>query len=215
LSAACPWCRERIPALHKEPTCGTCGREIQDKSGNRLRPLDLDFEKIVTDADERSLTWIKRGAIFAFVCGALGSLGVFAGPVAVVAFVLLFAGQFVWARFFVGRPYTRHFGAVRKFVTRWTSRLALVFVIVPLHGTVLAIPLLGLVLSPAVFAGTCWILRAYFRFHLEREHRRQGVTVLEKLLLVVLAFVSLLLLVLFALVLWGVISFLPEAGAGK
>ena len=88
------------------------------------------------------------------------------------------------------------------------KRLAIVLLVAPLLGTVF-IPFLGIVAAPAVFAGTCWVLRAYFRYHFLREHRREGVTVLEKVFLVVMAALFVLLLIVFGVLVWLGVSFLP------
>jgi hypothetical protein len=204
--SACPWCREALPSGPAPAVCPRCGKQLADSKGERLRPLDLDFEKILADADERSLRWTKRGVVFALVLGAVALVP----GISVVAALLLILGQFFWARFLVARPYLVHFGGVRRLVTRWLGRLFLIAVVSLPLGTVAApVPGLGLVVGPVVFGGTCLIFRSYFRFHLHREHRREGVTFLEKVFLVILSFLAVIALIVFALIAWGVISFLP------
>lgn len=205
--SACPWCREALPAVAAGPLCPHCGKELSDASGARLRPLDLDFEKILADADEQSLVWTKRGVLFALAMGLLS----FVPLLGTVAAVVLVLAQFFWARFLIARHYHRHFGGVRRLVTRWIGRLFLVAVVMPGHlvPSLPQIPGIGLVVGPLVFGGTCAIFRLYFRFHLLREHRREGVTFLEKVFLVVLAFLAVIVLVLFGLFAWGMLSILP------
>lgn len=212
MSAACVWCRESLPAFRPPPACPRCGKDLVERSGARLRPLDLDFEAIVAKADASTLLWSKRSVVFAL--GA-GLVGVVPNPLSAIAFVLLFLGQFFWARFLIAAPYARHFGTTRKLVARWLTRLVLVLGVMPLHGAALAIPFAGFILSAGIFAGTCWAFRAYFRFHLLREHRREGVLVVEKVFLVLLVLVFVLCLVFFAAVLGLVLSFLPEGAVGR
>lgn len=206
--SACPWCRERLPAVEKAPNCPRCGKQLTDSSGARLRPLDLDFEKILEDADGRSLAWTKRGAIVALVLGVVALVPV----VAPFAALVLILALFFWARFLVARPYLRHYGAVRRLVTRWLGRFFIVLVAAPALGAsagFVPVPGLAIVGGPVVFGGTCAIFRWYFRFHLLREHRREGVTVLEKVFLVLGAILCVVGLVLFGLFAWVILSLLP------
>lgn len=179
----CPWCRESLPVLAAGKACPHCGRAIEEASGGKVRTLDLDYAAILADADASSWRWTRRGAFFALALAAVSLVPV-AG--AAIAYVLLVVGQFLWAGLLVSRPYHRHFSPVRRLVARWVRRLGLVFVVVPLHAAAF-VPFLGLAASPAVFFGACWLVRAYSRFHLVREKERRPVTVLEKMLLVVLA----------------------------
>lgn len=180
----CPHCRESLPVFRPPPACPHCGRPLADDAGDRVRPLDLDYERILADADAGSLTWAKRGAIFAFVLAALALVLPVVG--ATVAYVVLVIAQFVWTGFFIARPYHRHFSPLRRLVTRWVRRLVTIFVVLPLHAAVF-VPGVGLVASPAVFFGAAWLTRAYVRFHLVREKERRPVTFPEKLLVGVLA----------------------------
>ncbi|MCE9635168.1 MAG: hypothetical protein K8T90_05615 [Planctomycetes bacterium] len=202
--SVCPWCREALPTFDKSAACPKCAKPLVDAAGARLRPLDLDFEKFLTDADAASLLWTKRGAIFAFVLAALSLVTI----VAPFTILILILGQFFWGRFFIARRYTRHFAPLRRMVTRWISRLVLVLLVSPAYAAV-GIPGLGLVVAPLVFGGTCLGLRAYFRFHFLREHRREGVTLFEKAFLVLLAFVFVVMMVVVGLLVWAGASLLP------
>lgn len=204
--SACPWCREALPAFGAPAACPKCAKPLVDGSGARLRPLDLDFETILADADAASLLWTKRGAVFALAMAVL-SLVPLVAPFSILALIL---GQFFWGRFFVARRYARHFAPLRRMVTRWIARLVLVLLVSPAYAAV-GVPVLGLAVAPLVFAGTCLALRAYFRFHFLREHRREGVTFLEKVFLAVLVVVFLVGLVVLGLVLWLGASLLPGA----
>ena len=68
----CPWCRETLP-LRAGAACPHCGKPLEETSGAKVRPLDLDYDAILRDADESSLRWCNRGAAFAF-CAALFSI---------------------------------------------------------------------------------------------------------------------------------------------
>lgn len=209
--SACPWCRERLKPLAKDTKCPTCGKELVDQSGQPLRAIDLDYEAILRDADERSLLWTKRGAIWGFSLAGIGLVSTFVfPPLTVLVVFVLIVSQFVWTRFFVLRPYVRHFSPLRRLTTRWISRLSLVLFVAPLHGGAL-VPGLGLLTTPAIFGGTCWLLRAYHRVHFVREHRREGMMVLEIVFLVVLALAFVCMLGLSYLFLETVLSWLPES----
>jgi hypothetical protein len=199
--SACPWCRESLPGFKAPPACPKCGKSLVDSTGATLRPLDIDFEAILLDADATSSKWVKRGAIYALVLGALAIVP-FLAP---FALFLLLVSQLFWGRFLIARRYTKHFSPVRRFTTRWMARLAVLVVMPWLYAT-LFIPFLGVVTAPAIFTGINWGLRTYFRFHFLRENRREGVTFVEKIFLVLFAMLFVLMLVLFALIAWGVLS---------
>jgi hypothetical protein len=199
--AACPWCREPLPALKLPLLCPHCGKTLVDPEGGRLRPVDLDFETILADADEASLRWIKHGIVWSLVLGVLAAVPVLAP----VAYLVLLFSQLFWGRFLVARRYAVHFSPVRRFTTRWISRLTVLTIMSWFYATVL-IPFVGIVTAPALFTGINWAIRAYFRFHFLREHRRQGVLLVEKFFLVVLAVLFVLMLGLFALLMWGILS---------
>jgi hypothetical protein len=204
--SACPWCRESLPAIGAPAACPHCGKALTDTSGGRLRPIDIDFEAILGEADAASMTWLKRGAVFSAVVGLLASV-----PVPVVtglALVVLIVAQLFWGRFLIARRYLRHYSPLRRFTTRWLARLVLVMFLLPLHGSAF-VPFLGVVTAPAVFTGTNWILRAYFRFHFLREHRREGVLLVEKVFLALLAVLFVLGIVVFALFASVILSWLP------
>lgn len=203
--SACVWCREPLPALGKLAACPHCAKALVDASGAPLRKIDLDFEAILAAADETALRWTKRGVWFALAMAVLAQVPLVA-PFAIL--VLLLAQPF-WGRFLVARPYVRHYGATRRFVTRWLSRLLVLLLVMPAYGSV-GVPFLGLVTAPLVFGGTCWGLRAYFRFHFLREHRREGVVFLEKVFLVLCVLVFVTLIVLFGILVWAGASFLPS-----
>jgi hypothetical protein len=194
----CPWCREQVPALARAAQCPHCGKNLQDERGEAVRTLDLEFDAILADADARSLLWTRRGVAFA-LGAALFSL--VPGPGAAVSAVLLGLGQLFWCGFLVSRPYHRHFGPMRRLVTRWVRRLATLLVVLPLHASTF-VPGLGLLTAPAVFFGACWATREYGRFHLLRERRRDPILFLEKALVFVLAACLLGGLCTFGVLLW-------------
>lgn len=202
--SVCPWCREALPTFGTLAACPKCAKPLVDAAGARLRPLDLDFETLLTDADSASLLWAKRGAIFALVLAAVSLVPILA-PFAILILIL---GQFFWGRFFIARRYTRHFAPLRRMVTRWIARLVLLILVSPAYAAV-GIPVLGLVVAPLVFGGTCFAIRAYFRFHFLREHRREGVTLFEKAFLVMLAIVFVVMMVVVGVLVWAGASLLP------
>lgn len=197
----CPHCRETLSVLSKEPLCPHCGRAIRTDEGAKVRQIDLEGDKILAEADERARVWMKRGAIYAVVVALLGVVPLFAP----IAYVLLVAGQFFFARFGVARPYAAHFGAMRKLVARWVSRLVLVFIVIPAHSAV-GIPGLAVVTAPLVFWLTLLGVKTYFRFHFGRERERKGILAVEVVLLIVMALVLLASGCILGLVLYGVLN---------
>jgi hypothetical protein len=181
----CPWCREQVPALGGGAACPHCGKPLESGEGEKVRPLDLDYERVLAEADASSWRWSVRGAAFALVTALVSLLPLAGGA---IAYTVLVVGQFVWTGVLVARPYHRHFSPARRLVTRWVRRLGLLLVVLPAHAAAFAPPL-SLVLAPAVFVGACVAVRAYCRFHLVREKERLPVTAAEKALLVVMAVV--------------------------
>ena len=197
----CPWCRETLSVIAKAPLCPHCGRTVTNDAGERIRDIDLEYDRIAAEADSGSLTWVKRGMVIALVLAVLAVVPV----VAPVAYFLLVIAQFVIARFFVARPYTRQFGAVRRLVTRWTSRMVLFMIVMPAHAAAF-VPGLAILVSPLVFGLTLWGLRAYMRFHLKRERERIGVLFVEKVFLVLLVLFVLTSGCVFGLVIYGAVT---------
>jgi hypothetical protein len=185
--------------------CPHCGKALEAAPGQAVRTLDLDYDAIVAEADASSLKWTKRGAVFAFALAVFSLVPVVG---AAVAYFLLLVGQFFWTGFLIARPYQRHFSPMRRLVTRWVRRLGLLFIVVPAYGATF-VPVLGLVAAPAIFSGTCWLVRAYHRFHIRREKERRPVTFAEKVLVFVLAFI-----VLGGLCLTGVLVYLGVLALG-
>ena len=121
--------------------------------------------------------------------------------------VLIF-GQFLFARFGVARSYAIYFGASRKLVARWVSRLALVLIVVPAHSAVIVpgFAIVTVVTAPLVFWLTLLGVRAYFRFHFVRERERLGVLAVEQVLIVIMACVVLAGGCVLGLLLYGVLN---------
>lgn len=182
----CPWCRENLPAaaaLGRVPdACTHCGRALRNESGDRVRDVDLLGPEAESEAYAAASRAAVRGAVVAAGLGALTILPLLT-PVAYVAAVI---AMFVTGRFFVCRPFARHFSPLRKLVTRWNARLATLLVILPAYALAVPVPGLGALLWPAVMFGWAVALRTYFRFHFRRERAGEGILAVEKLLLLVL-----------------------------
>jgi hypothetical protein len=179
---------------------------VVDDEGRALRPLDVDFAGRTAELDRQSLASTRNGALLALVVCLFGLA--LTPPIAAVGVVV---AQFVWVRLFVVARYRRHFSTTRRIVTRWLSRLVMVF-LVGFH-LALALPIVQLVASPALFAALCAAAWAYHRWHLQREHDRLPIGLLEKALLVVAALVVLVTLALLIL-LGGLVSWLAGAFGG-
>lgn len=183
----CPWCREELSALaalrSRADACPHCGKQLTDPSGETVRDVDLLPPGAEGEADAAAKRAAARGALVAAVLGLL-TLVPLLSPFAYVAAVV---AMFVTGRFFVCRPFARHFSPLRKLVTRWNARLATWLVVLPLYALPVPIPGAAAVAWPLVLWGWAHVLRAYFRFHFRRERAREGILGIEKVLLLVLA----------------------------
>ena len=200
----CPHCMTDVPSLLGAPDeCPHCGRALKDAAGHRVRDLDQDFPAISSGLDEQSLRRLKQGAIVCVVLSLANLVLPFFAP-------LIFIQQIIWARPLISAPYARHFSPSRRIVTRWLSRF-FVFSMASLHvgGAVPGVHFALVIASPIVFVLTCGTTWAYHRFHLQREHDREPVMFVEKVLLVVGALCALLALagmILIGLAVGGAIS---------
>jgi hypothetical protein len=207
----CPHCRTEIRALKRPEECPHCGRPLKNEEGHAIRPMDEDFDGLFEELDERSLGRLKTGTIVVTAVSAIGLLGFLFPPILAIVPIVVVVLQFIWARPLIAGPYARHFGVGRRILTRWISRLGVVTAS-SFHVSGL-VPGVQVLVSPVLFAAICGTSWAYHRFHLRREHNRQPVHVLEKILLVVLALVFLLLIgaiVIVFLLLDGLIGGSPK-----
>lgn len=195
----CPNCREPVPA-QESGACPHCGRPLRDEAGQKLRPLDLDFEGQLKALDARAFAATWKGAVFAFVAWLL----VFVPLVQFLSPILLVFGQLVWVRIGIAGPYRRHFGTGRKIVTRWLSRLV-VASIASFHIVVLVIP--GA--NPLLFAGACALCWVYFRWHLKREHEHLPVAWFERILLGLAVLLLILSVIAVVVLVWVLSSLFP------
>ncbi len=198
----CPHCRETLSVLSKEPNCPHCARPIRTDEGAKIRQIDLEGDKILAEADERARVWMKRGIVFAAITGLVGAI------LPPVAYLVLFAGLFFFARFGVARPYATHFGAMRKLVARWVSRLALLYAGGGALGVILTpgLGFLAVFVAPLVFWLALLGVKTYFRFHFGRERERKGILAVEVVLLFVMALVLLASGCIVGLLIYGVLN---------
>ncbi len=176
------------------PECPACGRSLRNEQGLDVRELDRDFDTLKTELHETALRRIKKSAIVILVLGLLNSAGAAIPIVNVPLIIVIVIAHFFCSRFLVCAPYAKHFGFTRRVVTRWLSRMFVLFMAGFHTGGV--VPVVAPLVSPVVYLATAGTVWWYHRFHLEREHRREPVTILEKLFLIVAV---LLVLALFAL----------------
>ncbi len=155
-----------------------------DDEGRTLRTVDNDYPTLLAKLDEKSLHRLKQGAIVVAVIAVIGVIPV----IGTLAGIPLLICHFIWCRSLICVPWSRHYSAGRRILTRWLSRF-FVITTATLHGTV-AVPFLAILVSPAVVAGTAAICWWYHRMHLDREHRRLPIHVVEKVLVVVAAVVA-------------------------
>ena len=180
----CPHCRTRIRAIRRPDACPHCGRSLVDDDGRALRTVDNDYPALRARLDEKSLHRLKQGAVVVAVIAVIGVIPV----IGALAGIPLLICHFIWCRTLMCVPYSRHYSTGRRILTRWLSRF-FVLTTATLHSSV-AVPFLAILVSPAVVAGTAGICWWYHRLHLEREHQREPIHLLEKILVGVAAVVA-------------------------
>ncbi len=183
-----------IRAFFRTPdVCPHCERPLKDGSGNALREIDKDFEGLRERLDAQTLRRLKGGTLICALLSASNALGIALPFLLPLLPTIIMIQQIIWARPLISAPYARNFSPSRRIVTRWLSRF-FVFTMASLHihGVVPGANLVQFVTSPLIFLITCGTTWAYHRFHLQREHDRQPVLFVEKVLLVLGGLLALL-----------------------
>ena len=175
-----------------------------------LREIDRDYEGLRERLDVQSRERLKHGTLVCAVLSAANALGLALPFLLPILPTIIAIQQIVWARPLISAPYARHFSPSRRIVTRWLSRF-FVFTMASLHvhGVFPVANLFQVVVSPLIFVLTCGTAWGYHRFHLDREHGREPVLLVEKLLLVLAGLFALLAvagLIFVAVVLGGILG---------
>ncbi len=180
----CPHCRSRLPYGFGGDACPQCGRALEATGGETLRPIDVDYEGKVRDLDARAWGRTGKGALIAAALAAAG----YVPGLSIIGAPVIFFFQIIWVRMAIVAPYRAHFTGVRRFITRWLSRLALIPA-ASLHIGLAQLPGVNLIAVPGLFAALCAAAWVYHRWHLGRERERKPVGLLEKIVLWVVALV--------------------------
>lgn len=137
------------------------------------------------------------GAVALGVLHLVPPLAPISAAVGVVAVPLFLLGHAIALRILLVNPSRRTFrgSRSRRIVTRWSCRFFFVAVVPSAYGTLL-VPGLGLVVAPASFYAVNWAIYRYLRWHHTRHERGQGIHPVEKVALVLVAFLALAGLVL-------------------
>jgi len=188
MSHRCPWCLEPLGLTERrEASCPHCDRLLEGPSGEPSE-LDLRYDSIEDRQRTRVLEVLQWGvptiAVLAVVASLMHLGGVFLAPVvAVIHMVVL--------RIHVVREARRYLGSTRRLFNRWTVRFVFLWLGLPGYAA-MAVPLVGIVTGVATFVVLTSVVHVYTAWSLRRERERQPLLVWEKVLIGVLAGVTLM-----------------------
>jgi hypothetical protein len=194
--------------------CPHCGRPLTDADGDELRALDLRYESIEAAQSERYRMMCLAGTP-AVVLLSLGLPLLHAGAVLVVP--ILAIAHLVVVRLYLIRDAVRLLGPARRRFVRWFCRFGFLWLGLP--GYALAtVPMAGAIPAAATFLALTTAIHRYVAWSLERERLREPLLGWEKLLLTVLAVITVMLVVVLvligALVGWSLAALIDWLGAG-
>lgn len=201
--------------LFKTPDeCPHCARSLKTADGDVVREVDRAFPEIRDRLDEQSVRRMKSGTLVCFILSGANFFSIGLPFLLPLLPPMIAIQQIIWARPLISAPYAKYFSPSRRIVTRWLSRF-FVFSMAALHtgGAIPGLNMAQVIVSPLIFVVTCGTAWQYHRFHLQREHDREPVTLLEKLLLVaggLIALLALTGLILFGYYMGEVISWFTD-----
>jgi hypothetical protein len=180
----CPWCLESIQVRPLPPACPHCERPLGEDGEPQAR--ELRFKKVKAaqaNAFSRLLMWgTPAAAVIAIVMPF-----VHIGALAVVP--LLVAVHLVIVRVGLVRDAQRLLRPIRRFLNRWLTRLAFVWIGLPGYGA-MTVPVVGLFLGAGTFALLTTIVHVSTAVSLDRERSQKDLARWEKLVPFVLAIFS-------------------------
>ena len=198
--AICPWCRTSLPVGPAPSACQTCDRPLLNEAGERLREIDLVYPQLVREQESKLGTFLRTGLPIAaiasipapFLHGTIGALSI---PMFVLA-------HMIPLRVYLLKRPRQLLGRRRRFFTRQISRWS--FLILAAVGySLTTIPVAGIAIGAATFAGITLITYRYLMWSLQQELERKPLQLWEKLVLVFL--VLLLCGILAAIVAFGLL----------
>ena len=188
----CPWCLEPLQVRPLPPVCPHCERPLGEVGEPQAR--DLRFKKVEAaqaDAYRRLLMWgTPVAAVIAIVMPF-----VHIGALAVVP--LLVAVHLVIVRVWLVRDGQRLLRPMRRFLNRWLTRLAFLWIGLPGYGA-MTVPVVGLLVGAGTFALLTTIVQVSTAVSLERERSDRDLALWEKAVPLVLAVVSIGLILVLA-----------------
>lgn len=190
----CPWCLERLQVRPLPSVCPHCGRPLGEDGEPQAR--ELRFKKVEAaqaTAYRRLLAWgTPVAAVIAIVMPF-----VHVGALAVVP--LLVAVHLVVVRVVLVRQTQRLLRPMRRFLNRWLTRFAFLWIGLPGYGA-MTVPVVGLLFGAGTFALLTSIVHVSAAVSLERERSAKELARWEKGVPIVLAVLSIgLLLILVSL----------------
>ncbi len=183
----CPWCKEKVDEPQSS-TCSHCDGELWRDDGQELRDIDLRYQEVEAGQQRRLKDVLIYGSV---VVGAITLVlpllhigAALVTPLVVIAHMLLL-------KIYLIRRSQRLLGRTRRFFLRWISRFSFLWIGIPGYGLG-SLPLVGVAIGVITFAGLTLLLNSYSLWSLHQEYIRAPLAKWEKLVLAILAVVTVL-----------------------
>lgn len=197
----CPWCRE--PISGNEGSCPYCGRPLKDEKAIVFRSIDTHYTEVLLRQEKRYREIMIYGSIASGVWSLIIGLLIWVAGLGGFLVPVLIAGHLIALRLSIVNEPRKFMSKKRKFFTRWICRL-LVLTGGGIGYSFTTIPIVGVVPGVGTFAGVTALVHRYTMWSFRQEKDRKPLEAWEKLLLAFLIFVGIVVLVVFAAVLYGI-----------
>ena len=177
-----------MPPGQTPAECPHCGRELGEEAEPKALELRYARVEAAQSAAYRKLLTFGTPVVAAI---ALGMPFVHLGALAVVP--LLVAIHLVAVRVVLVRDAQRMLRPVRRLLNRWLARFSFLWIGIPGYGA-MTLPVVGVVAGAATFALLTTIVQISTAVSLERERAGKELARWEKLVPVVLALITIILI---------------------
>ncbi len=188
MTRSCPWCLEPVPVRQAPAECPHCGREL----GEEAEPKALELRYARVEA-RQAAAYRKLLTYGAPVAAAIALVMPFVHIGALAVVPLLVALHLVTVRVVVARDAQRLLRPMRRLLNRWLARFSFLWIGIPGYGA-MTIPVLGVLVGAATFALLTSIVHVSTAVSLERERAGKELARWEKLVPVLLAVITIVLI---------------------
>ena len=188
MKRSCPWCLEPLPVRQAPAECPHCGRELGEEA--EPKALELRYAKVEAAQSAAYRKLLSYGTPVAAAI-ALVMPFVHIGALAVVP--LLVAVHLVTVRVVVARDAQRLLRPTRRLLNRWLARFSFLWLAIPGYGA-MTVPVIGVVMGAGTFALLTSIVHVSTAVSLERERAGKELARWEKLVPIVLAAITIVLI---------------------